>query len=414
MIRGDYDGAIRDLDTILGVDSPDALPDQWGHDRPLAVLERGSLLQAVESFRASARSLSAGEDQVELLDLKLDALGQIGKYVYSGSAHAYEMPPTEQLALNAVNMLNYLALGDLQAAAVEARRFTVMREYLESLGLPHQASFGSYLAGLTFEKLGEGDRALRYYEEAMHAGPLASLRDPVARLAAANPYRGPEIRSLLAGAGSAGPGLRPSEIVTVLCLGRVPYKVPERIPIGLAIGLAGSWITGNPNLLARSAFKVVVYPELVSAERQPRRASVEIGQQVVPVELLSNLGADIRREYEEMKPRIIGAALSRMIARAVVAEGARTAGRQAGGSTGQLLGLLSSFAVEGTLVGLDKPDTRSWTLLANRVWLTRTVVEPGLHNVRVRVQGPGFTGVRTQQVVVPEGGVVVVAITEPR
>ena len=63
------------------------------------------------------------------------------------------MPPTEQLVLNAVNMLNYLALGDQPAAAVEARRFSVMREYLESLGLPHQASFGSYLALLTFRFL---------------------------------------------------------------------------------------------------------------------------------------------------------------------------------------------------------------------------------------------------------------------
>jgi len=358
--------------------------------------------------------LSAGEAQIELLDLELDAIGQIGKYVYSGSAHSYEMPPTEQLVLNAVNMLNYLALGDLRSAAVEARRFTVMREYLEAMGLPHQASFGAYLAGLTFEKLGEGDRALRYYEEAMHAAPLESLRGPVSRLASANPYRGPRIRSLLTGEGAAMPGHRPSEIVTVLSLGRVPYKVPERMPIGLAVGLAGAWITGNSKLLARSAFKVVVYPELVPAERQPRRAVVEIGEQNVPVELLSNLGSDIRREYEKMKPRIIGAALSRMIARAAVAEGARAAGRKAGGEAGQLLGLLTSFAAEGTLVGLDTPDTRSWTLLANRVWLTRTVVEPGVHDVRVRVQGPGFTTVRTRRVRVPEGGVAVVAITEPR
>jgi hypothetical protein len=396
------------------VDSADELPDRWTADRPLAVLERGSLLQAIESFEQSARDLSAGETELELLDLKLDTVGQIGKFVYSGSAQTYETPPTERLVLNAVNMLNYLALGDFPGASIEARRFTVMREYLESLGLPDQASFGAYLAGLTFQRLGEGNRALRYYEEAMHAGVLASLRGPVARLAVGNPYRGPRIRSILDNARAESLPPNPSEIVTVLCLGRVPHKVPERMPIGLAIGLAGTWITGNPKVLARSAFKVIVYPELVSPKGALRSAVVEIGGEAVSLELLSDLGADIRREYETVRPRILGAALSRMIVRAAAAEAARHAGKQAGGSAGQVIGLLGALAVEGGLVGLDTPDTRSWTLLANRIWVARTVVPPGEHEVQVRVRGPGFTTLRRAVVRVPEGGTSVVVVTEPR
>jgi hypothetical protein len=412
--QGDYRGAIGDLSDALGVGSADDLPGRWNQDRPLAALERASLLQAVENFEGSARDLSAGETELELLDLKLDTAGQIGKFIYSDSAQDYEAPPTENLALNAVNMLNYLALGALSNAAVEARRFTVMLEYLESLGMPGQASFGSYLAGLTFEQLGEGDRALRYYEEAMHGGVLATLREPVSRLAAANPYRGPRIRSLLGEGRVGAPRAKPAEIITVLSLGRVPYKVPERIPVGLAIGLAGTFITGNPDVLARSAFKVVVYPELTGSGKGSRTGVVEIDGKSAPVERLSSLGADIRKEYKQLKPRIIAAALTRMIARAAAAEGARYAGRQAGGGAGQVIGLLAALAVEGTLVGLDKPDTRSWTMLADSVWVSRTVVQPGEHDVRVRVTGPGFTTVRNVKASVPEGGVVVVVITEPR
>ena len=127
-----------------------------------------------------------------------DAIGEIGRYVYSDSAGVYKLPPSERLALNAVNMLNFLALDDLQSAAVEARRFIVAREYLEGLELSAPGSeFGSYLAGLTFEKLGQGNRALRFYEEALGTGSLATLEAPVSRLAASNPYRGPGIVELL-------------------------------------------------------------------------------------------------------------------------------------------------------------------------------------------------------------------------
>jgi len=409
--RGDYPAAMEELNDVLGVDSVDELPDEWGSERPLAVLERASLLQASERFRDSARDLSAGETEIELLDYKTDTVGQIGKYIFSDSAQAYETPPTERLALNAVNMLNYLALGDFAGAAVEARRFTIMREYLESANVHRHGTFGSYLAGIAFERLGEGDRALRYYEEALERGPLESLRGPIGRLAAANPYRGPNIESLLGGAAPAAAATR-GEIVTLFALGRVPRKAPARLPIGAAVGIAGTFITGNPDILSRSIFKVVVYPDLVDSGSLARDGAVEIDGQTAQVERLSSLGDDIRREYEIVKPRIVGAAITRMIARAGAAEAARYAGRQAPG--GEIVGLLAALATEGALVGLDKPDTRSWTFLADHVLVSRVSVEPGDHHVKVKVSGAGLEVVREYPVVVPQGGLVVLVVTEPR
>jgi hypothetical protein len=55
-------------------------------------------------------------------------------------------------------------------------------------------------------------------------------------------------------------------------VGRVPYKVPERMPIGLAIGLGATWITGNTAVLEHSALKFVIYPELA-----PSRALFNTG-----------------------------------------------------------------------------------------------------------------------------------------
>ena len=411
---GNYRGGIDDLNEILDVGSIDELPESWNSEQPLAVLERGSLLQAIEDYKGSSRDLGAGETELELLDYKADVGGTIGEFIYSDSAKDYKTPPAERLALNSVNMLNYLALGDWSGAAVEARAFTVMREYLESVGLERPGVFGSYLAGLTFERLGEGNRALRYYEEAMAAGVFPTLREPVTRLAGSNPYRGPRIRELLGDGPLAGGASAPTEIVTVVSLGRVPRKVPERMPIGAAIGIAGTYITGNPQVLARSVFKVVVYPDLVASGSQARDAAVEIDGRKVPIDRVASIGSDIRKEYDRLKPRIIGSALTRMIARAVAAEGARVAGQQAGGGLGAVIGLVAALGTEAALVGLDKPDTRSWTMLADHVLISRAVVAPGEHTVGVSISGPGLKVDRAFQVTLQPGQAAVVVVTEPR
>jgi hypothetical protein len=167
-------------------------------------------------------------------------------------------------------------------------------------------------------------------------------------------------------------------------------------------------------VLARSVFKVVVYPDLQDSGSAARDAAVAIDGAPASVDRVSSLGVDMRQEYERVKPRVIAAALTRMIARAVAAEGVRYAGRQVGGGAGAVVGLLAALGTEAALVGLDKPDTRSWTLLADHVLISRAVVEPGDHRVEVSVTGPGLSLVREFQITVPEGQAVVVVATEPR
>ena len=84
-----------------------------GEGPPLVLLERGSILHALGRFLESAKNLQAAEGELELLDLSNDAGGKIAKYIWSDSATKYKTPPVEKLSLNALNMINYLAVGDL-------------------------------------------------------------------------------------------------------------------------------------------------------------------------------------------------------------------------------------------------------------------------------------------------------------
>jgi len=420
--RGDYEAGVLALDKMLDVEGPEQLPDTWTAYKPLVALERAMLLQAQGRYEWSARDLSAAETELEFLDLSQDPVGSLGKYVYSDSAQVYKVPPAERLALNGLNMLNYLAMGDLVGASVEARRFTIAHDYVESLGKNDKkaspGAFGSYLAGFIFEKLGEPDRALRYYEETLSAGNLAALREPVLRLSGKSRYIGAKLKAYLGGLkeNSNVKSTPPEsdepdgEILIILGLGRVPYKIPKRMAVGAAIGYAGVSVTGNPDILAHTVFKFVVYPELMTPDSQVSGAAVRLNGQNLPTELLTDLGAEIAREYETIKPKIIGAALTRMIARAAAAEGARYLARKKEGKT---TGFLAALATEAALTALDKPDTRSWTLLPGRIYVCRTHVKPGQHEIQVQLSGRA-PQTRTVQVDVPPGGYKVVVITEPR
>ena len=410
---GAYATSLDALNKALRVDSEKELPRRWRGTDALTVLERSIVLQSLGRYDQSRRDLSAAEQEIELLDLRRNGVDALGKYLYSDASGKYKAPPSERLALNAINLLNYLADGDLDGAAVEARRFQAAREFLRSQDADAKgpASLGAYLAGYVFEKLGEGDRALRYYEEALEsAGALASLRGPVARLAPANAYRGPELEKLLAEGHEAPPRKSTmGEILVVTAVGRVPHKVPERIPIGAAVGLVGTILTDDLSILERSAFKVLVFPALQPVGSRLSSVAVAVDGESAPLELITDLGAAVTAEYEANKPQIIAAGLTRLLTRAAIAEGARAAGNQGDNA----LGVLAALATEAALVAADRPDTRSWTLLPGRVLATRVPVTPGDHVVEVAF-GEAGTPPRQFDVTVAPGGFATIVVTEPR
>jgi hypothetical protein len=406
---GDYAGGIAELDAFLDVDDSARLPDSFSSDTALALLERATLKQATGTWASSARDFQAADKELELLDIAGDAAGEIGRYVFSDSAVKYRSSPTEKLSLNGFNMLNYLVQGDLAGSRVEARRFTVMQRYLDEYdpGVAH-AAFGSYLAGFTHERLGQYNAAMRYYDEALQQRPFESLRGPVSRLARLTSYRGRRIADFLASGRADAPADDDrGELLVVVSVGRVPHKVPERMPLGAAIGIAGTYITGDLAVLGYTATKVVVYPELVPSESIIRGADVRVDGQPVPVELASDIGTEIAREYEAIKPRIIGAAISRMIVRAAAAEGMRRAGQEESEGLGWVLALFT----EAALVALDKPDTRSWIFLPERVYVHRSRVAAGKHEITI---GLGGAGTRTETVEIEKGGFATVVVTAPR
>ncbi|HWV37415.1 MAG TPA: hypothetical protein VN033_02945 [Vulgatibacter sp.] len=409
--RGDLAESLAKFNALLGVESSRDLPERWGSETALTVLERATVLQAKGEYGVSARDYTASEKELELLDLANDTVGSIGQYVYSDDATRYKTTPTEKLLLNAFNMVNYLAMGDLSGARVEARRFEVMRRYLRDWS-PEEShgAFGAYLAGFVAERSGEPDVALRYYDEVLAESSAPSLHDAIRRLALVAPYRTPRLKAVIDAGPPPASAAPPTEILFILKTGAAPHKQAKRIPVGLAMGLASNYVTGDTKVLEYGALKFVSYPELIPSREWFRGASVRVDGAAHPVDRVTDISKEIVAEYEKVKPKIIGSALTRLIVRAASAEAARAAGSQQ--SRG--LGLLAAMVVEGSMVALDTPDTRSWSTLPARVELTRIQVPPGTREVEIELYGrTGPTRVR-RQVEVGEGGFAVVDLTTLR
>jgi hypothetical protein len=346
-----------------------------------------------------------------MLDLAHDARDSIAEYVFSGSSGKYQAPPYEKLLVNTLDMLNYLELRDLNGARVEARRLAVMQRYIaDDL---HEADssvlgLGAFLAGLTFEESDSPDEALRWYDTSLEFPGFAALEDPVRRLLQSGTYRSPRLEAIERG-GSPPPAPEASgegEIVFVVGYGRVPYKVPERIPIGLALtyasgALAPYDVERANRLAAQGLVTWVNFPTLGPEQGGYAVPSCWLDARGVPLEEAVNVTEQVRAEWRKIEGKIIVSAITRLLARYAAGSVASAAGGK-----NELVRALLSLGTQATLAALDTPDTRSWETLPARVAVARVRVPAGSHEVRIDARGV----TRTKSVLVAAGGWAVVSL----
>jgi tetratricopeptide (TPR) repeat protein len=396
--------AIDFLNDELDVKKDSDLPADIEGDDSLLVLDRASIQQSLAQFPQSEKDFGAADKAIDMLDLAHNAGDSIGKYVFSDSAGRYQAPPYEKLCINTLNMINYLETRDLNGAKIEARRLSVIQRYFKDklkekdnavLGL------GSFLAGLAFEKSGETDEALRYYDDALELTGFGSLAATVARLSQQSPYTSPRLKAAAA-EGAAQPPLAEDEgeIVFVVGYGRVPHKVPERIPIGLALTLVADDI--NPadrvaanKLAAQGLVTWINFPTLAPERGSYGTPSIVLDGNYVQLEQAINVAAQVRAEWKKIEGKVILSAITRLVARLAVGQGI-----QAASGKGSVIGLLASLGAQATLTALDTPDTRSWETLPARIAIARVRVKAGPHPIHLEARGVR----REMNLDVPKGG----------
>ncbi len=414
--------AVKGLNDALGVGAADDGRFADGPDAPLVLLERAMVLLAEGRHGLSARDFQAADADLEVLDLDGDAVGSLGRYLWSDAATVYRAPPYEKTILNTLNMLNYLVMGHLSGARVEARRLIVSERHLGDQEDVHGLSaLGAYLSGFTFERSGRWDQAMRHYADAKVRGGVPTLEAAIEdlhrrtgawdRRLGDRPPPSPVPAAVRSGQG---------EILVVVGTGRAPYRFPERVPLGLGVAylttptcaphcLNPAQRTQARRVAAQGLTTWLNYPGLRRVRPRVTGADVHIGGQPAVGASALDLEALAMSAFERSKGVILLAAFSRAVTRALAGAGAETLVRSAAGDQegGGLAGLLAGLLVEGLMVAADVPDTRSWSSLPARLHVFRARVPAGAHRVQIRLHGPAAEEV-VREVEVEAGGYVVV------
>ncbi|MEO8874492.1 MAG: hypothetical protein ABI461_02805 [Polyangiaceae bacterium] len=407
---GDPKGAIASLNAELDVKSSKELPKDIQGDNALLVLDRASIQQSITEWADSSRDFEASDKAIDMLDLAHNAGDTIGQYVFSDSSGKYQAPPYEKLLINTLNMINYLERQDLTGAKVEARRLAVIQRYVaDDLKEPHNTvlGLGGFLAGLAFEKSGDADQALNYYDQALAFPGFDSLRDPVRALLAQSPKRTPRLEEIANSTEPMPKSLEEAnegELIVVVGYGRVPHKISNRIPIGLALTLFANDI--NPSdaaaankLAAEGLVTWVNFPTLGEEQGSYADPICAIDSRSITLGGSTNISHEVRTEWHKIEGKIVASAITRTIARLLVGEGIQTAtGR--GNDTVGVIGFIASLGAQATLAALDTPDTRSWETLPARMAVARIRVPAGRHTIRLDARGVS----RTQVIDIPKGG----------
>ena len=428
LARGKPEQALGELNKRLDVERAEDIPQDLGKrriPRLLLLLERATLLQALGRYDLAARDMIAVDQRMLWLDLDGEKSADLAKYMYSASATPYRAPAYERMLLNTLNMVNFMAQGDMQGAKVEARRFALLEELFvrgdeqKDILTSGTLAAGNYLGGVAFEAARGYDIAVRYFARAWAYGYRdAAFRVQLVDLIRTTGWKGagapPDVGGLdelIADAQREG-AMRPSEyrgkhiannVVAVVQTGLVPYKRPERIPIGLALTYHASYHgqhalsaeeRARANRLAVSgALKWVNFGVLTESRVPARSVSVVAdGKTTAPVEL-ADVAEQVRQETQRIMGATIGLAILRMMTRAVAGEGSRAAARSSDKDGVAALGWLAGVALEGALTAADVPDTRSWTTLPASIQVHRFRSEPGNTSVSARVGGQTETRV---------------------
>lgn len=393
--------ALRASNAALHVKGADKVPESLEKNDALLLLDRAMVLQALSEYQASSRDFQVADKALEVLDFSRTPANEIARYLFTDDAGPYKARPYEKLMLNSLNMVNYLALGNLEGARVEARRFTVMRDFLKGekgkneTDVSKEGVVGSYLAGYTFEQSGKPGEALRYYDEALQSAELSSLAEPVRQLMQRSSYRTPTLAavSTLDSSSPAPDPATEAELLVLVSYGRVPAMQARRVPIGLALSVAAAFLPiGLQKEARRLAGQGLVtwvnYPEL-GPSVEYSEPIVRIDDVVRRFEPVADVDAIAREAWEQSKGRVMAAAVIRMVARGAIGAGVGVATGKATDRSG--LGVLAALVTQASLAAADKPDTRSWATLPAHIGVVRTRVPAGTRRIEVQIGGRLYT-----------------------
>lgn len=356
----DLTGAIKSLDELK----------LSGADEALHHLNKGTLLRLQENYTESNKHFDVAKNLADKLSA-ISATEQVASVAVNDTLKAYEGLPSEQLMLYSFEALNYLQLGELDSAAVEARQFDLKQGLLAKKNGNAKylsGAFVRYLNSMVYEAVGERDSARIEMNKALEGykaqnssfGVPQGVVTDLARLEA----RKPPV----------------SEAVFILHNGLGPSLNEFTIRVA------------NPNPQNGSALLSLAIPKFSKRSVPVDHVTLSAGSVSANSEIVEDINDIAEKSLNDRIPAITARALARMLVKNVAAKAVKDKTKDQGG-----LGLLMSIAADvGTAVS-ERADTRTWSLLPGNINMARLPLSAGKHNIIATYYGPGNNVIGTRE-----------------
>ncbi|UCE90445.1 MAG: hypothetical protein JSW10_06445 [Pseudomonadota bacterium] len=371
------EGHLRAQDPEKALQALDKIhyPDK---DQVLYQMDKATLLRMAGDYRASNTALEQAKVLIEELTAP-SVTEQAARFTVNDASTSYIGTPLEQLMVHVYAALNYLELGDIGAARVEALQMDQvirrLNEYRKG-SRPLDVAFARYLSGIVFEHLLEWSDAMIACRKAYNAytefGPVlgvelpASLKHALLRLAEQQGLDA-ELAQYRKSFGitqwqSLASRSAQAEIIFFLHNGLAPIK--RQRSIIAPVPSSGQLIR-------------ISVPEYEGRGGKARIARLQAGDELIDTVRVENIDAVARLTLEEQMPAIMARTAARNAIKYTVAH---QAGRQ-----DDLAGLLVNLFNVATEIA----DTRSWLTLPGEIQMARLLLPPGRYDLRVDVLGSG-------------------------
>ncbi|MBP9707211.1 MAG: hypothetical protein KBD78_06165 [Oligoflexales bacterium] len=355
-----------------------------GKDRLLYFLEKAMILDRLDKLKESRSLLlkaDATADELYTESISNKALSM----VYNDTAQDYPGEDYEKVAIHAILALSFIEEGQLESAAVQARKINnklheLNQAYDEGKNKYSKDAFALYLSGLIYDVQSNFDsaiidyrKALDAFEEGYEGFNIGGVPDQlVIRLAEL--YRKRSRNSQLTLLQKSYEKLLnknsdlwekdndSGEIVVIHEVGNISTKVPEDFifPLGgELIRLSFPKIQPNRHTSSgKSGIQLVEDKKFKSAEN------------------FQDLNRVAYQTLEDRRGRLILKQAARLILKSQMRQEAKKQG-----------GPLADLAMQAYNVATEVADTRSWTLLPSAFYVSRLKVKPGSHKIKITTNG---------------------------
>ena len=338
-------------------------------DDVLASLNKGMLRRMTGDYAGSNRIFEIAKQKMESL-YGISITDTAASVTINDAVRDYKGDRYEQVLLHAYMAMNYLQLGEPDAARVEMLQADVkMMEWGEQ---PDEDPFVRYFSGMRFEALGAYDQALVAYRKAgniyastssaQSVGVPDLLKRDLLRLLALqglrDEYNKLKAKFDLAGftpkkvEGNAG------ELIVILNNGLAPIRTETAI------------MTFSPEVQGNVR---VAFPVYESMPKRVHRARLQARSKRVELETVENIDSLAREALDQDMPLV----MARAVARAVV--------KYQSQKNAQEQSALAGFLLTVTNLATERADTRSWTTLPQEIQLARVQLPAGKQQVSIEI-----------------------------